>query len=188
MNEVSTNILKKNIGKTKDMHVLSVEKEPDDISNYSTSNLLSMGIESKLGKDVRVMSFKLPYPPTYFVFIEKTETPIFNLIIRGGGDIENIKPLKMPFEKEKFNKMKNIASVLIKEKESLELLLFLESEGPSTTSDLVREVVSENRLLRVISELSRCGLVSVCDNVVSLSASANYILNKLLMIASKEHS
>jgi hypothetical protein len=75
--------------------------------------------------------------------------------------------------------MKAIGRVLITENEALEILLMLDDEGPSCMNTLIKEVIPENRLLKVISELSRCDLVEVIGDKIALTSKGKKIIATL---------
>ena len=122
--------------------------------------------------EVRMAVAKWPSLPLYVLLAEKVIALTINVIISGGGPAGYIKPRVEAITPAISSDMRKIARVLITEDAALETLLMLAEEGPLDVGTLSREVIPEDRMLRVVSELSRCDLVKVTGKVISLTSEA----------------
>ena len=114
----------------------------------------------------------------YFFCIDRVTVPILNVILRGGGQRSS----EMLGSSDTFLPvaLRQIARTFVEEEGALEMLLILGEKGPLLQSQLIAEGIPEGRILRIISELSKSGLITVVDNSVTLTLDAKEMVDRIL--------
>ena len=84
--------------------------------------------------------------------------------------------------------MNDLARLFISESGALETLLFLAEKGASNIDLLVTEVVSEKKILEIISSLSRHDLIKVSNNTVTITSKATNMITKILKYQRNEEN
>lgn len=138
-------------------------------------------VEIAAKRKVRLASMRSPSSlSSYVLYAERVTTPMINVFIRGGGRTEHIKPREESIALPISSEMKKIARILITEDGALETLLLLAEDGPTSIDTLVGDVIPQDRLLKVVCELSRCNLVEVSGSVISPTPEATKLVAKIL--------
>ena len=113
-------------------------------------------------------------------YSEHTVVPlILDALIQGGGRSEAVSPQLRGIRYASPPERSRVARVLAALDGALEVLLWLDEEGPLGTEALMDEVVPAHRILEVVSELRRCELVEVSGNSVSLSSDVKKVASEL---------
>ncbi len=150
-----------------------LEKQISEISKTMERDLLSIDkIEVFAKSQVYMSMVKSTYPPLYLVYTERQTTPTINVFLKEGGQLRAIAPRKIDETAicSVSSEMKELARVFIGEDGALETLCMLASEGPQSFQIVTEEIMPKDGMLRVVSELSRCGLVEVVDDKITLTS------------------
>ena len=139
-------------------------------------------IETSANVQTYMAMSKSIYPPAYFVHTERITVPIVNVFLETGGEVKAIDARKVddPIICSPSSEMKEIASILIGEDGALATLCMLASEGPQDAQAITKEVMPEKGVLRIISELSKCGLIEIVESKIRLTPRGENLMSRIL--------
>jgi len=139
-------------------------------------------IETSANAQTYMAMSKSIYPPIYFVHTERVTVPMVNIFLETGGEVKAIDVRKVddPIICSPSSEMKEIARILIGEDGALATLCMLASEGPQDAQAITKEIMPEKGVLRIISELSKCGLAEVIMDKIKLTSKGENLMSNVL--------
>jgi hypothetical protein len=165
----------------------SQQSEIETFSQVKTlEDITGSFVKSISIEDVKILSESKIYTAAirfqslpFYVFYSMAVIPIVNVIIRGGGKADSIKPKVKIVINRISPEMRKLGRVLVTVDGALETLLILADKGTLDMDILIKDVIPEDSLSEVVSKLRQCDLVEINDRVISLTLKAVKIVENL---------